>query len=160
MKGCLACHDNHDTEIVPTERITTTCGRCHAAGTRALVLGANIQRTAVQATADLQAADSAIQRLTRAGVPTGDAQFRYRTALTAYLQIAQAQHSLDLERLEDLARRVKSVSRDLQGSAEAAEEGQWEHKLLLVPVWFLALAALALAWLVRRALEGKAPKIE
>jgi len=160
MKGCLGCHGNHDTERVPTDRITATCSRCHAAGTRALALGATIQRSAIQATADLQAADSAIRRLVRAGVPTGDAQFRYRTALTAYLQIAQAQHSLDLERIEDLGRRVKSVSRDLQGAAEAAEETQWEHKLLLVPVWFLTLAALALAWLVRRTLEGKTPKVE
>jgi len=160
MKGCLACHGNHDTEGVPTDRITSTCARCHAAGTRALALGANIQKSAAQATADLQAADSAIRRLTRAGVPIGDAQFRRRTALTAYLQIAQAQHSLDVERLEELGRRVKSISRDLRSSADAAEERQWEHKLMLVPVWFLALAAVALAWLVRRTLEGRAPKKE
>jgi len=53
---------------------------------------------------------------------------------------------------------VRSISRDLRGAAEVAEERQWEHKLLLVPVWFLALASVALAWLTLRALEGRTRK--
>jgi len=118
-----------------------------------MTLGAQIQQSALQATEDMRAADSAIQRLTRAGVQTGDARFRYQTALTAYLQIAQAQHSLNLESLEELTRRVRSISRDLRGSAEVAEERRWEHKLLLIPVWFLALASVVLAWLTLRRLE-------
>ena len=158
LAGCLGCHSNHDTERVPADHISAACAKCHGAGTRALVLGAEIQRGALQATEDLRAADSAIHRLTLAGVPTGDARFRYQTALTAYLQIAETQHSLDLERIEDLSRRVRSISRDLRGAAEVAEERQWEHKLLLVPVWFLALASLALAWLTLRALEGRTRK--
>ena len=160
LNGCLGCHSNHDTERVPADQITASCARCHPAGTRALALGATIQRSVLQASVDLQAADSAIQRLTRAGVRTGDARFRYQTALTAYLQIGEAQHSLDVERLENLGLRVKSISRDLRGSAEVVEERQWEHKLLLVPIWFLALASLALVWLALRALEGRKPKKE
>jgi len=153
LAGCLACHSNHDTERVPVDRITAACARCHAAGTRAMTLGAQIQLSALQAMEDMRAADSAIQRLTRAGVQTGDARFRYQTALTAYLQIAQAQHALNLESLEELTRRVRSISRDLRGSAEVAEERRWEHKLLLIPVWFLALASVVLAWLTLRRLE-------
>jgi hypothetical protein len=158
LKGCLGCHSNHDTERVPIAGIAATCTRCHAAGTRAVALGEGIQRSALQASDDLRSADSAIQRLTLAGVQTGDARFRYQTALTAYLQIAEAQHTLDQERLDDLARRVGSIARDLRSMAEVAEERQWEHRLMLVPVWFLALASLALVWLSLRALEGRTPK--
>jgi hypothetical protein len=153
LAGCLACHSNHDTERVPMDRIAAVCARCHGAGTGELALGQQIQRSAEQATEDLQAADSAIRRLALAGVQTVDARFRYQTALTAYLQIAKAQHSLDLERLEELSRRVRSISRDLRGSAEVADERRWEHKLLLVPIWFLALAIVILAWLTLRGLE-------
>ncbi len=153
IAGCVGCHGNHDTERVPAERIAATCGRCHAAGTRAHALGTEIEQDVVQATADLHAAEEAIGRLTRAGRETGDAQFRYRTALTAYLQIAEVQHNLDVERLEELTRRVRSISRDLQGIADVAEEHRWEHQLFLVPVWFFALATLALALLALRRLE-------
>jgi len=92
--------------------------------------------------------------LSLAGRQTGDARFRYQTALTAYEQIAQAQHSLDPDHLDDLARQVRSISRDLRGMAGVAEEQRWEHKLLLVPVWFLALSSLVLAWFALRHLEG------
>jgi len=158
LAGCLGCHRNHDTERVPADRIASTCAKCHAPGTRAHTLGGQIQQRAVQATEDLQAAERAIGQMARAGRQTGDARFRYQTALTSYQQIAQAQHSLDFEQLEDLTRRVRSISRDLRGMAEVAGEQQWEHKLLLVPVWFLALAALALAWFALRGLEGRAEK--
>jgi len=139
---------------VPADRIASTCAKCHAPNTRAATLGAEIQRLATQATEDLGAAEGAIGRLSLAGRQIGDARFRYQTALTSFQQIAETQHSLDVERLEELSRRVRSISRDLRGMAEVAEEQQWEHKLLLVPVWFLALAALTLSWLTLRRLEG------
>lgn len=158
LAGCLGCHANHDTERVPADRIASACARCHAPGTRASTLGGQIQQHAVQATQDLQAAERAIGQLTLAGRQTGDARFRYQTALTAYQQIAEAQHSLDFEQMEDLTRRVRSISRDLRGMAEVAGEQQWEHKLLLVPVWFLALACLALAVFTLRGLaRGAGP---
>lgn len=150
LAGCLACHSNHETERVPVDGIASACGKCHAPGTRAHTLGGQVQQRVVQATGDLQAAVRAIGQLTRTGRQTRDAQFRYQTALTAYQQLALAQHSLDIEQLDDLARQVRSISQDLRGMAEVAEEQQWEHKLLLVPVWFLALASLALAWFALR----------
>ena len=155
IAGCVGCHSNHDTERVPAEHIASTCARCHAPGTRAHTMGAAIQRDVVQATADLRAAEEAIGRLTRAGRQSGDAQFRFRSALTAYLQIAGVQHDLDVDELEELTRRVRSISRDLQGMADVAEEHRWEHKLFLVPVWFLALASVALALLTLRRLERR-----
>jgi hypothetical protein len=158
LAGCLGCHRNHDTERVPADRIASACAKCHAAGTRAYTLGTQIQQRAVQATQELQAAERAIGQLALAGRQTGHARFRYQTALTAYLQLAQAQHSLDFEQLEDLTRRVRSISRDLRGMAEVAEEQRWEHKLLLVPVWFLALSSLALSWFALRRLEGSAER--
>ncbi len=158
IAGCVGCHGNHDTERVPAERIAATCARCHVEGTRAHALGTEIERDVVQATTDLRAAEEAIGRLTRAGRETGDAQFRYRTALTAYLQIAEVQHNLDVDRLEELTRRVRSISRDLEGMADVAEEHRWEHQLFLVPVWFFALAIVALALLALRRLERRSQR--
>lgn len=153
LAGCLGCHSNHDTERVPADQIETQCAKCHEDGSPPREVGAAIQRDVVQATADLEAGEEALGRLTATGRHTSDAHFRYQTALTSYLQIAEVQHSLDLDRLEELTRRVRSISRNLRGAAEVAEEHQWEHKLLMVPVWFLALACVALAWLWLRAHE-------
>jgi hypothetical protein len=143
--GCTDCHSNHGTERVPVSELAARCQRCHPEGSRAAVVGAEIQERAQEAARELAAADSAIARLVRNGEPVSDFRIRYRQALTDYLHIAHVQHSFDLERLEDLTLRVASVSRDLRAAAEASDERRWEHRLLLVPLWFLTAAAVFLA---------------
>lgn len=155
LPGCLACHSNHGTERVAAREIAATCRRCHERDGRAAAMGLEIQEKVLRATADLEATRVAIEELRRRGESVIDARFRYQTALTDYLQIAHAQHALDLTRLEDLGRRVGSISRDLRTSAEASAEQRWEHKLLLVPIWFLALSGIALAWFKLRSLRGE-----
>lgn len=159
IPGCLGCHTNHGTERVPADRIVAVCDKCHAGDARVHQTSLEIQKLVVGATSDLDAARRAVGQLTLAGVRSSDYRFRYESALTYYLQIAQVQHSMDLSRLEELSRRVRSISVELGASAEALSERRWEHKLLLAPIWFLALSAVALAWLtwrsLRRAEEGR-----
>lgn len=144
LPGCLGCHTNHATERVPPDRIAAACMRCHEAGSAAAQRGQVIQRNVIEATGELEAAAAAIEALVRAGRPVTDERFRYQSALTAYQQIAEVQHSLDLERLDDLVRQVGSLSRAIRSTQETAAEQQWEHRLILVPVWFLALSAAVL----------------
>jgi hypothetical protein len=161
IPACLGCHSNHGTERVPAEQIAAVCQKCHAGDTQVLRLGQDIQQHVIRATNDLQSAQRAVAQLVLAGRRASDYRFRYQTALTYYLQIAQVQHSLDLDRLEELSRRVHSISIELGGAAEALSEQRWEHKLILAPVWFLALSAVVLAWFTWRALkeadEGREP---
>lgn len=145
LPGCLGCHSNHGTERVPPERIAEGCLKCHPTGSAPAQRGADIEADVVRATEEIHAAREAIQELVRQGRPVRDARFRYQVGFTAYKQIAQVQHGLDLISLDDLARSVASTSREIRGIAEVRAEQRWEHKLLLVPVWFLALAALVLA---------------
>lgn len=153
IDGCTACHSNHGTEGTSPDAIQATCLRCHAEGSEPALLGVDIESRILHASADMQRADSAIRQLVLDGRNVSDARFRYQSALTEYSQLAQAQHSLDMERIDDLALRVSSISRDIRGAAEASAERRWEHKLFLVPVWFLALAAIFLAWLKLRNLS-------
>ena len=143
--GCTACHSNHGTERIEPRNIASACAPCHAEGSRAALVAIEVQEQATKATEEMEAAAEAIDEMVRLGHRTADVRFRYRTALTAYRQIAQEQHSLDMEALEDLSRQVASITRDIRSSAEVATEERWEHKLVLIPVWFLALSAAVLA---------------
>ena len=145
IPGCLACHTNHGTEPVPPEEIAALCTRCHTADSRAALVGVEIQTQVVRAREELGLAEHAIAELTRQGRRVSDAKFRFETALTDYREIAKVQHSLDLELLADLGRRVASISKEVRETAEVSRERRWEHRLMLVPVWFLALAAIVLA---------------
>jgi hypothetical protein len=153
LPGCTACHSNHGTERVDPEGIAATCTACHANDSDAARLGQEIQRNVSYAFEELEAAEHAIHELTRAGHPVSNIRFRYQTALTAYQQLSQAQHSLDPLVLEDLSRQVASISRDIRAAEEVSAEERWEHKLILVPVWFLALSATVLAWFKLRSIR-------
>ena len=153
LPACLGCHTNHGTERVAADKISAACDKCHAGNSRAHQMGVDIQHTVAQATQDMEAARRAIGTLSLAGRRASDYQLRYQTALTSFLQIADAQHALDLTRLDDLARRVRSVSVDLTNAAEQSSEQHWERELVLLPVWFLAVSAVALATLTWRTIK-------
>jgi hypothetical protein len=108
-------------------------------------MGQEIQLHVVHAESELESAAHAIDDLVRMGRSTDDARARYRAALTDFRQMAKVQHSLDLDLLEDLELRVASATGLVHAQAEVAAEQQWEHKLLLLPIWFFVLAGMALA---------------
>jgi predicted CXXCH cytochrome family protein len=145
IPGCLACHENHGTQVAGPEEITTLCTGCHAADSPEAAVGAGIQTEVMRARDELQRAEHAIEEMARQGRRVADARFRYRTAFTAYREIAKAQHSLNMDLLADLRRQVSSTTGEIIETAEASNERRWEHRLLLFPIWFLTLAAVTLA---------------
>lgn len=151
LSGCLGCHSNHGTQDVAADSLAATCVKCHEDDSRTRGTGVEIQKILVRATDDLASAERAIDHLRRQGLRTGDHQFRYQSAVSYYQQMAQVQHGLDVERMDELGRRLRSISVQLGGAAEVGAERRWEHRLLLLPVWFLTLSALALVGLVLRA---------
>jgi len=154
LPGCTACHSNHGTERIAPDQIAAACTRCHAEDSEPAALGDRMQDFALHAYGELHAAEEAIENLVRAGHQTRDYRFRYRAALTAYAQMDKAQHSLDIETLEDLDRQTSSISRDIRSAEEVAAEEVWEHKLILIPVWFFALSGIALALFKLRSLRA------
>jgi hypothetical protein len=118
-------------------------------------VGVEIQEETVQAVAELAAAEEAIAELRLSGRQVSNEVFRLESALTSYHQMAVAQHSFDLSLMEDLSRGVRTNTSLVRATAEARAEQQWEHRLLLVPVWFLALSTLVLVWFKFRDLRGR-----
>lgn len=153
IAGCTACHENHDTRPVALDSVAETCTRCHEAESPPAVQGREVQELMVGAAEQLEAAEEALEELGRAGRRVSDVRFRYRTARTAFLQFQQAQHSLDMERLEDLSLRIRSITRDIREAGESVREERFEHRLLLAPIWFLVLSGVVLAWFRLRTLR-------
>ncbi len=145
MSACLSCHVSHDSEAIPNADISEVCGACHEAGTSAGTLGDEIESLMIAAESDVEGAEEAITELRLAGQNVADALFRYQTANTYYEQMRMAQHRMDVDVLEELGRRVASNSNEVRNTAEIRAERRWEHKLMLLPIWFFALSGIALA---------------
>lgn len=156
---CIACHDNHGTGALAAEEIGALCGRCHAADSPAGVVAVELQQRLVAAERAHQAARDAIDRLVAAGEETRDEQVRLVTLGTDLQQLRVEAHVLDVESVEELGRRVESLSREIREQADVVAEERWERKLLVIPLWLGVLAGVALAVRKRRVLSrspGKA----
>lgn len=143
--GCTACHSNHDTERVATDRIAETCEGCHEGGSAEANLGEEVEHLLLRAEGNLERADHALGELVRGGHQVSDETFRLSAANTEFRRLETHQHSLDLEQMADLERLIASASLDIRGKAEVSLEEKWEHKLFLIPVWFFALGIVLLA---------------
>jgi len=155
--GCTACHSNHDTERVATDRIADTCEACHDAGSSEVLLGEEVEQLLLRAEDHLERADHALDELALGGHEISDERFRFVAARTEFRRLETLQHALDLEQMADFERLIASASLDIRGKAEVSAEERWEHKLFLLPVWFFALGIVFLAgYRLRRLRAGPA----
>lgn len=155
--GCTDCHSNHDTERVATDRIAETCAGCHGPGSSQITLGDEVQQVLLRAEHEIERAEEALHEMVRGGHEVSDERFRMRAALTEFRRLETAQHTLNLEQMEDVARLISSASLDIRGKAEVSAEERWERKLLLIPVWFFALGIVFLAGYKLRRIRSETP---
>ena len=150
--GCTSCHENHATDSPPMREVGTLCRSCHEEGTQADLAGLQLQEQIDAAERSYELAEEAIEHLSRAGEPTRDQEVRMLALGTHVSELRMQAHSLDPETIDDLVRRVSSISREIRESAEVVEEEHWERKLLLIPLWIGVLGGIALAIRKRRLL--------
>jgi len=150
--GCTSCHDHHATDTPPMREVGQTCRSCHAEGTAADLAGLQLQEQVDAAERSYELAEEAIEHLSRAGEPTRDQEVRMVALRTHLNELRMQSHSLNPETIDDLVRRVGSISREIRESAEVVEEEHWERKLLLIPLWIGVLGGMALAIRKRRLL--------
>ena len=152
LLGCTSCHTNHGTERIDSGSIAETCTNCHQDSSPAVRIGEQIEEGVIRAEQQMESAREAIAELGLTGRQSSDARFRYRNALTEFRQIARVQHGLDIELLTDIELKVSSITKAIEAEAEVADEERWEHRLLLIPLWFFALSIATLAYFrLRRA---------
>lgn len=145
FNGCLACHTNHGTERIPYDQLDEFCGTCHAAESSEFLLAQAMEEEILRAREDLHLAEEALHEMAESGRPIDDEEFRMQAAITAFRQLAHAQHSINLAEAEEYGRQVRSNTGVIRATAEHHAEERWEHSLILIPVWFLALSAVAFA---------------
>jgi hypothetical protein len=59
-------------------------------------------------------------------------------------------HTLDPAVVDELVRRISSLSTEIGERADVVEEHRWERKLLAIPVWLLLAGGIILALRKRR----------
>jgi len=150
---CTACHANHRTSMPPLSEIGSLCVGCHAEDSPEGTSGLELQEQVLRAEAAGERAREAIEVLVEAGELVDDEEIRLFTVETHLQELMVEAHTMDPAALDDLVRRVSSLSREIGERAEVVDEHRWERKLLAIPVWILLGGGVLLALRKRRLLQ-------
>lgn len=148
--SCLGCHANHATEMPPLGQVSDLCATCHEEDSPAGIMGLQLQEQIFHAEAAGEMAHEATHRMIVAGERTEDLQIRLQMVDTHLQELLVKAHSLHPAAVEELTRRISSLSQEIGERAETVEEHRWERKLLAIPLWILALSGALLALRKRR----------
>jgi len=165
--GCLGCHANHATQMPPLAEIGHICLGCHEETSAPGVMGLQVQEQILHAQAAGQRAHEATHMMIESGERTEDLQIRLQMVDTHLQELLVQAHSLDPAAVDEMTRRISSLSQEIGERAETVEEHRWERKLLAIPLWMLVLFGALLALRKRRevlaiqalgGLESEAPE--
>jgi hypothetical protein len=90
--------------------------------------------------------------LSEAGEPIADEEVRLYTVETHLKELLVQAHTLDTAVVDELVRKISSLSTEIGERADVVEEQRWERKLLALPLWVLLLGGVLLAMRKRRVL--------
>jgi len=113
-------------------------------------MGLQVEEQILGAEADGERAHQATHMMIRAGERTEDLQIRLQMVDTHLQALLVQAHSLDPSRIDDLTRRISSLSQEIVERGDTVDEHRWERKLLVIPLWILVLSAALLGLRKRR----------
>ena len=147
---CTACHENHETTMSPLTEIGELCLGCHEADSPEGVSGLQLQEQILMAEAAGDRAREALRLLSEAGEHIDDEEVRLFSVETHLKELLVQAHTLDPAVVDDLVRRISSLTTEIGERADIVEEHRWERKLLVIPFWVLLLGGILLALRKRR----------
>ena len=159
MSECVSCHDYHDIAAPDSALFDTACQACHPADSAAFLEGQKIKTLLIRTNESL---DTALNGLI-AIEPFSPTIIRYRPHLQEaranFMEALPLQHSLNMERVEDLARKARTIGEDVQASVHGVQEKIRLRYIALAVAWVMLLFAISIAYLYRqerRRLQAKA----
>lgn len=150
MSECVSCHGTHGIEHPTHALFESACRECHAAGGDADAAGQKLKTLLVRAEESIDDAARAISDLEPAFPTVVRYRPRLQQARAHLMEALTAQHSLSLERVDDLTRTARSISEETRGSVHAMGQGRRLRVLGLAAAWVFILFAAGVAILYRR----------
>jgi hypothetical protein len=144
----------------PFSEIANICQDCHSEGSSQATAGLELQQQILRAEAAGERGREGVAILSQAGERTEDEYIRLQAMETHLRELMVVAHTLDPVVVEDLSRRIVSLSGEITERAESVGGHRWERKLLAIPFWILALAGILLALRKRRVLLRQVSGVE
>jgi hypothetical protein len=150
MSECVSCHGYHDIAQPDRTLFDTTCGTCHAQDTPAFATATKLKTLLSRAQESLDTASADMARVEQHFPTVVRYRARLQQARSFYVEALPVQHSLALDRVDDLTRSARSTAEEVQGAVHGVEQEDQVHYLVLALVWMFILFLLGVAYRYRK----------
>jgi len=156
---CITCHGRYDV-TKPSEALflgdeDRHCGSCHEPDSRYGQAAQELYNAIDGAAKAYEEAETAIQVARNVGMLVGPMEGRLREANTALITARAAQHTLDLDLVNERTVTAREISEEVAVSAEVAvAESVFRRQAMIIAVAVIALTVVAL-YLLKRELDRR-----
>jgi len=150
LSECVNCHGDHDVSQPDHTLFDTACQRCHAPDSSAVATGQKLKTLLSRAQESLDAATA--EMADAAALFPTVTRFRPRLlqARAHLLEALTLQHSLAVDRVDDLTRSTRSIAEDVRASIHGVQQESRLRYLVLGLGWVFILFTAAVAYLYKR----------
>jgi hypothetical protein len=139
LEGCVACHGNHRIIAADTQLLVDSCRSCHEEGSAPALLGVEMKSMIDAAWDRYREGEAELERANVEGLDIIDEEMMMEEAHTLLVRLKTAQHTLDLETVEEDVAKVVSMINNVIATLEHDLVSIRIYKLVLIPIWgFLA----------------------
>jgi predicted CXXCH cytochrome family protein len=149
LPECVSCHENHGVRSFELSAIEAECEECHEAGSEQVKLGRQLYTVLLNAGEEIDAAEALTVEARRAALHVEDHLSRLEEARTYVTEALPLVHSVQLEPVEALARRARSIGEEVRHELYEKMDRRPAHIGLAV-FWFYILMTLAVLVVYKR----------
>lgn len=153
FKGCVTCHSNHKVLRTPDE-ILKKCKVCHEDGDKGTATRIAVFSVIGTTEQDYKNTRERLSKFAQAGFHVDDEEVMIEEAKTTMLQLAPAQHTLNVGSVKKLAMATEETLQDIDKRLDTKEKTEWYKKLALVPVWIFLISMSVIFYKKRKQVEG------
>jgi predicted CXXCH cytochrome family protein len=150
LPECASCHGNHRVLKTDVDMLDSSCSECHESGSAATELALQMKTLFTAASNDVEAARRQVERAAAIPLYLEDYRARLEEANTSLMESLPAMHALDLDRIQELTGRARSIGHEIESELRGKLEGRKWRKVGLAVFWFYLLVTVAILIRFRR----------
>lgn len=155
ISECVSCHGSHSIEPVGLDGdlgwlFETSCSQCHAQDSEAMETGQKLKTLLVHAQQTVENARGSLERAASRGFDVEPYRSRMLEARAYLVQALPVQHSLDVDQVEELTRRTRSIAESVRSQVHGLLGIQGVRLMGLALIWAYLVLVLIVVLLFRR----------
>ena len=144
LPECASCHGNHRILAADVSMLDGICLQCHEEGSGQQEMAVTMKSLYIVASEEIDRANSMVERAATIPLYVEDYRARLEEGRTALVESLPVMHSLDVDHVENLTRRARSIASEVESEIGGKLEGRRWRRVGLMLFWFYLILTIAI----------------